>query len=120
MKISKTIREYIEEQVRIKAEQSTRLVELEQRANEVRKNFSAEREKIEKEYRKAIEELAKKYNISEKRSAYEGCLPEVIEYNKVRDELYAKRRLAVLNIIAEMELGGTKTELMEKLNNLTF
>ena len=76
--------------------------------------------KIENEYRKAIEELAKKYNIPENRCAYDSNLPEVIEYNKARDELYTKRRLAVLNIIAEMELGGTKAELMEKLNNLTF
>ena len=45
MKISKTLREYIEEQVRIKAEQSSRVIELEKRANEARKRFKDEREK---------------------------------------------------------------------------
>ena len=120
MKVSKTLREYIEGQVRMKAEQNTQIVELERRANKTKENFFSEREKIENEYRKAIEELAKKYNIADNRCAFEFNLPEVIEFRKAKSELEEKERLAVLNIIAEMELGGTKAELMEKLNNLTF
>ena len=120
MKVSKTLREYIESQVHMKAEQNSQIVELERRANETRESFLSEREKIENEHRKAIEELAKKYNIAEHRSAFEFNLPEVIAYRNAKSELEDKERLAVLNIIAEMELGGTKAELMEKLNNLTF
>lgn len=127
MKISKTIREFIEEQVRIKAAQSPRIAELEQVANEAKKNFKAEKDKLEKEWNKALKEMAKKYHIEHCRPPYvsfsylyEHDLPEVIAYNKAKDELYEKRRLATLNIIAEMELGGTKAELMEKLSNLQF
>lgn len=52
--------------------------------------------------------------------AYSNNLPEVIAYENAKRELREKKRLATLNIIADMELGGTKAELMEKLSNLQF
>lgn len=120
MKVSKTLREYIEGQVHMKARQSSKIVELERKANEVQEKFEAERGKLEEEHIEAVKNLAQKYGIEYKRSAYSFNLPDVIAYRKAESELEEKERLAVLNIIAEMELGGTKAELMEKLNNLTF
>lgn len=120
MKVSKTLREYIEGQVHMKAKQSSNIVELERKANEAKEKFNAEKAKIEDEYREAIKNLHKKYNFAEKHYAGDYNLPDVIAYKKAESELEEKERLAVLNIIAEMELGGTKAELMEKLDNLTF
>jgi len=47
-------------------------------------------------------------------------LPECKEYRKVYEEIHNKARQTVLDIIVELELGGTKAELMEKLNAIEF
>jgi hypothetical protein len=127
MKISKTLREFIEEQVNIKAKESKNIAELKAKADEATVKFQVEHEALRDEWSKAWMAVLDKYNIKHSQTAcitlpcsYHSNLPEVIAYHDAERELYSQKRLAVLNIIAEMELGGTKAELMEKLNNLQF
>jgi hypothetical protein len=125
MRVTKNIREYIEEQVRIKAEQS--IVELKQKADEATKNFIADRDKAEKLCEAILKKLMDKYPLDCRHQPYVsfGCcyerdLPEVKAYYEKLNKLQEKRRLATMEIIAEMELGGTKAELMAKLDALKF
>lgn len=127
MKVSKAIREYIEEQVRIKADASPTIAELKAKENETTEKFIAEMEALVDEWSKVWISVLDKYNIEHRPNisvslpyGHSCNLPEVKAYQDALRELYDKKRLAVLNIIAEMELGGTKAELMEKLNNLQF
>lgn len=127
MKVSKTLREYIEEQVAIKANESKTLADLKAKADEATAKFLAEHDALQDEWSKAWMKVLDKYNIEHNKNiyvslpcAYHYHLPEVCAYQDAVRELANKKRLAVLNIIAEMELGCTKAELMEKLNNLTF
>lgn len=127
MKVTKSIREFIEEQVRIKAEQSTSILELERKADEASKKFEDEmktlKDKMETEFRNVL----KKYNHKYADGMHLGShmcssrdLPEVIAYHKAIEELREKMRRATLDIIVEMEMGGTKAELMDKLDKLKF
>ena len=127
MKISKTLREYIEEQVNIKANESKTIAELKAKADEATAKLDAERKELQDEWNKIWKSVTEKYGVNLRypasvslNGAHSMDLPEVIAYNKAEIELCEKKRLAVLNIIAEMELGGTKAELMEKLSNLQF
>ena len=127
MKISKTLREYIEEQVNIKANESKTIAELKAKADEVIAKFEAERTTLQKEWNEIWKSVVNKYNMNCRYvpsvSVSYGTindLPEVSAYNKAKNELVEKKRLAVLDIIASMELGGTKTELLEMLSNLQF
>ena len=127
MKISKTLREYIEEQVNIKANESKTIAELKAKADEAAAKLNAERKVLQDEWNKTWKSVAEKYGVSWRyapsvslNGAHPNDLPEVIAYENAKNDLREKKRLAVLNIIAEMELGGTKAELMEKLSNLQF
>lgn len=129
MKVSKTLREYIEEQVNIKAEQSAHLADLQKKADVAKEKLRSEKNVLEAKFNAELRNAMKKYGLRTGvgrepyvsiSCCYEHDLAEVIAYTTAKNELCEKKRLAVLNIIAEMELGGTKAELMEKLNNLTF
>lgn len=128
MRVTKTIREYIEEQVYTKVKQSAKLAELEQKKDNAIKDFLEDKENSEKVCGTYLNDLIKKYQLVPHRfnprvefiGIYEQNLPEVIEYSKTKREIEDKAHKAVLNIIAEMELGGTKAELMEKLDALKF
>ena len=122
MKVTKAIREFIEQQVKIKEKQALepfmkKKEDAIQRANEA---F----EKLEKEMNSMLQPVLNKHNIEDKLRVRlpnsEYYLPEVKEYNAKREEFYNKRHLIIVEIIAEMELGGTKAELMDKINNISF
>ena len=127
MKVSKTLREYIEEQVNTKANQSESILVLKKSADDATKRFKDEVDNLEKKFSEELQKAMSKYNLNNSRNpyvsigyCYDRDLPEVIAYLNATRDLAEKKRLAVLNIIAEMELGGTKAELAEKLKNLTF
>ena len=129
MRVTKTIREYIEEQVRTKAKQSAKLAELEQKKNKAIKDFNEDKKKFEAMCQTYVDQFVNRYQLNLKEFAktgvsfygcYEHDLPEVQEYYKVRNEILEKARQTAIDIIVEMELGGTKVELMDKLNALEF
>lgn len=129
MRVTKTIREYIEEQVYAKAKQSANLVELEQKKDKAIKDFNEDKKNTEEMLKAYVDQFITKYRLK-LREFVKPCvsfhgitehdLPEVQEYYKVRNEIYEKARQIALDIIVEMELGGTKAELMDKLNALEF
>lgn len=129
MRVTKTIREYIEEQVRAKAKQSAKLVEVEQKKDKAIKDFDEDKKRFEAMCQTYVDQFVNKYQLNLKEfvkpcasfhCCYEHDLPEVQEYYKVRNEIYEKARQIAIDIIVEMELGGTKAELMDKLNALEF
>lgn len=128
MRVTKTIREYIEEQVRSKAMQSPKLVEAEQKKDKAIKDFLEDKKRYEEVCQTYVDDLVKKYQINvgfmTPRACFEGIyehkLPESIAYHQLRSKLQEKARQTALDIIIEMELGGTKAELMDKLNTLKF
>lgn len=127
MKVTKAIREFIIEQIRIKADQNTHLEELRRKAEENKEEFRVALERLDDEYDKTAKAILNKYGVDTTNRKYGGSLSHyehgisaVCEYNKARQEILEKRRAAELSIIAEMELGGSKAELMEKLNSLQF
>lgn len=129
MKVTKNIREYIEKKVYEKAMNSESMLELERKADEVQKQFSDDMEALKEKFKPFLKELADKYPgcTNEHRHACIALhgmntymLPEVKAYRDARLEMDIKVRETVQDIIVEMELGGTKAELMDKLNALDF
>lgn len=129
MKVTKTIREYIEKKVYEKAMNSDSMLELERKAKEEQDRFDADVKAIEEKCKPLIQGLVDKYSscICESRKPYVSIrgfdtyvLPEGVAYREARIKMNAKVRDAVQEIIVEMELGGTKAELMEKLDALKF
>lgn len=127
MRVTKTIREFIVEQIRIKAEQSEHVAELLNKAEEEKKSFHNELNRLYDDYDKSARELLNKYGIeassyrfSTSLDHFEHSLSSVKKYKKARQEVLEDRRKAELDIIAEMELGGSKEELMRKLEELKF
>lgn len=124
MKLSKAVKEYISEQIRIKAENSKRIEELRIKADEARKAFNHDCDLLHKKLNKEANEIFKKYRLNDKGvyigGFYDYHLPAVIAYNKACEELKKKCRMAELNIISTMELGGNKADLMKMLEELQF
>ena len=135
MKMTKAIREFIEEQVsdRLEAATTGRLQELEERAKKAREEWSAQLEATKQDFEAKLAELAEQFGYQY--ISYAGkpslpgisfhCvdnsyLPEVKEYEAYRRELRNKEAKAVKDIIVSMELGGTKAELMEMIAALEF
>jgi DNA-binding Lrp family transcriptional regulator len=111
MKVTKTIREFIEDKVAEKLRQTMNIAELESKAKEETENFTAE-----------LSQLFEKYGITGCNRDYytKHYLKAVREYNEAYEKLRIKKNSIVRRIAAEMELGGSKEELMEKLDNLKF
>jgi len=128
MRVTKNIREYIEEQVFAKAKQSPKLAELEQKKIKAIEDFQKDKKNAEDMCQVYVDQFVNKYQLDIKgtrpRAYFERChehtLPECKEYRKVYEEIHNKARQTVLDIIVELELGGTKAELMEKLNAIEF
>lgn len=127
MKVTKAIRDYIAEQVYDKADNCERFVRLKENSekamNELQKDMDALSDKITEEMKK----IAAKHSLQLRDGYKYHCsdmmkydLPAVKEYDEARREYYEKKRKAVTEIIATMELGGTKEELMTMINNLEF
>ena len=122
MKVTKAIREFIEQQVEIKANQA--LEPFAKKREAAIQGATEDIEKLQKEVDSMFQIIINKYNIERKPYMrlpnLESYLPEVKEYNEKICEFYNKRRSIVIEIIAEMELGATKAELIEKINNISF
>jgi len=129
MKVTKTIKEYIEKKVYEKAMNSDSMLELERKANEAQEQFDADIKAAEAKCKPFIQELADKYPsatyVESKlcvrvHGIGSYMLPENVAYREARIEMSKKAHDAAQEILVEMELGGTKAELMAKLDALKF
>ena len=134
MKMTKTIREFIEEQVTERAESNAKLIELREAGDAARDSWNNAKEAARKGFDAKLAELGATYGlaytdyygnpadpqISNFRNADCRYLPEVKAYDEYRAQLNSKRDRAIKDIIVSMELGGTKKELMEMIAALEF
>ena len=134
MKMTKAIREFIEEQVTERAESNAKLIELRETADAARDSWNNAKEAARKEFDAKLAELGaahglactdyygKPINPQITGFQYADCryLPEVKAYNEYKAQLDSKRDRAIKDIIVSMELGGTKAELMEMIAALEF
>ena len=134
MKMTKAIREFIEEQVTERAESDTKLNELREAADTARKRWDDVLKEAKEEFNTKLAELGEAYGLVYQ--TYSGevvhpqiysfqyvdsrYLPEVKAYNEYRAQLNNKCDRAIKDIIVSMELGGTKKELMEMIETLKF
>ena len=136
MKMTKAIREFIEEQVTERAESAsnTRLTELREAADAARERWNNALEAARKEFDAKLAELGAAHGLAY--ISYSGVpadphignfsctdgryLPEVKAYHEYKAQLDSKRARAIKDIIVSMELGGTKKELMEMIAALEF
>ena len=134
MKMTKTIREFIEEQVTERAENDAKLNELREAADTACNRWNSALEAVQKEFDSKLAELGAVHGLAY--TDYYGnpasprvgnfrnvdCryLPEVKAYDEYRAQLNNKRDRAIKDIIVSMELGGTKKELMEMIETLKF
>ena len=134
MKMTKTIREFIEEQVTERAESNAKLIELREAADAARDSWNNAKEAARKEFDAKLAELGAAHGLAGTDYygkpvkpqitgfQYVDCryLPEVKAYDEYRAQLNSKRDRAIKDIIVSMELGGTKKELMEMIAALEF
>lgn len=134
MKMTKTIREFIEEQVTERAESNAKLIELREAADAACNRWNNALEAARKEFDAKLAELGAAHGlaytdyygnpadpqISNFRNADCRYLPEVKAYDEYKAQLNSKRDRAIKDIIVSMELGGTKKELMEMIAALEF
>ena len=136
MKMTKAIREFIDEQVTERAESAsnTRLTELRKAADAARERWNNALETARKEFDAKLAELGAAHglvyidycgNPANPRISGFSCtdyryLPEVKAYDEYKTQLDIKRARAIKDIIVTMELGGTKKELMEMIAALEF
>ena len=134
MKMTKAIREFIEEQVTERAESNAKLIELRETADAACNRWNNALEAARKEFDAKLAELGATHGlaytdyygnpanpqISSFRNADCRYLPEVKAYDEYRAQLNNKRDRAIKDIIVSMELGGTKKELMEMIAALEF
>ena len=134
MKMTKAIREFIEEQVTERAKNDAKLNELREAADTARKRWDDVLKEAKKEFNAKLAELGEVYGLVYQ--TYSGevvhpqiysfqyvesrYLPEVKAYDEYRAQLNNKRDRAIKDIIVSMELGGTKKELMEMIETLKF
>ena len=136
MKMTKAIREFIEEQVTERAEgaSNTKLAELREAADAACNRWSSALEAAQKEFDAKLAELGTEYGLTcadyygnpakpqvgNFRNTERRYLPEVKAYNEYKAQLDRKCDRAIKDIIVSMELGGTKEELMEMIAALEF
>lgn len=134
MKMTKAIREFIEEQVTERADNDAKLNELREAADTACNRWNNALEAARKEFDTKLAELGATHGlaytdyygnhadpqISNFRNADCRYLPEVKAYDEYRAQLNNKRDRAIKDIIVSMELGGTKKELMEMIETLKF
>ena len=134
MKMTKAIREFIEEQVTERAESNAKLTELREAANTASNRWKSALEAAREEFDAKLAELGAAHGLAY--TDYYGnpenpqignfrnvdCryLPEVKAYNEYKAQLDRKRDRAIKDIIVSMELGGTKQELMDMIAALEF
>lgn len=136
MKMTKAIREFIEEQVTERAESAsnTQLTELREAADAACNRWNSALEAARKEFNAKLAELGAAHGlacidyygkpVNPQITGFQYTdrryLPEVKAYDEYRAQLDSKRDRAIKDIIVSMELGGTKKELMEMIEALEF
>lgn len=136
MKMTKAIREFIEEQVAEAAATSTAatLAQLKAKADDESQRWDEALETKRKQFNTELASLAKdfgytyiSYNGKEylpRTCGFDSCapqhLPAVKAYNEAKAVVQRKISKAIKDIIVSMELGGTKKELMEMISKLEF
>lgn len=123
MRVTKAIRDFIEQQVEIKAREA--LKPFEKKRDEAVANAQADIAKVEEEMNAMFKTILDKYGVGKEYLCIrcpnlEYYLPEVDEFQKERCRIWNTSKSITTEIIAEMELGGTKAELMEKIANIKF
>ena len=137
MKMTKAIREFIEEQVAEAAKTSTAattLAQLKAEADAESQRWDEALEAKREQFNAELAFLAKdfgytyvSYNGKEylpRTCGFDSCapqhLPAVKAYNEAKAAVQRKISKAIKDIIVSMELGGTKKELMEMISKLEF
>ena len=134
MKMTKAIREFIEEQVTERAESNAKLTELREAADAASNRWDNAKEAARKEFDAKLAELGATHGlacidyygkpVNPQVTGFQYVdsryLPEVKAYNEYKAQLNSKRDRAIKDIIVSMELGGTKKELMEMIAALEF
>lgn len=135
MKMTKAIREFIEEQVSERLETATaeRKQELKERADLARSNWKNMLDNAQLAFEAQLLEMANSIGyeyigyggarsnpgVSFHCTDYRG-LAAVKEYDEYCRSIQVKQTKAIKDIIVSMELGGTKKELMEMISKLEF
>ena len=129
MRITKRIEEYIDKQVRKKAEASAELQTLKTAADLERKNFETAYQTIAQHAKTAYTKLLHDMNIDKPEtfmlslSGYWGVsdrLPAVIAYDEAYHKMNQKIRATVDDIVVSMEMGGDKDTLNQLLEAVNF
>lgn len=129
MRITKRIEEYIDKQVRKKAEAGAELQTLKAAADLEQKNFETAYQAIAQQARTAYAKLLHDMNIDKAEtytlslSGYWGvsdCLPAVIAYHEAYRKMNQKIRSTVDDIVVSMEMGGDKETLNQLLEAVNF
>ena len=134
MKVTKIVREFVEEEINKKyplpEPDKTAIAQLDNDIDHIKERITEEAGKFifnkMKEAGLQIDERIVGIGFinwrycDENNISYCGGIinPLRVAYEKVRDEVQTKRETALKNILVNLELGGTKKELMEMLANL--
>ena len=134
MKVTKIVREFVEEEVNKKypmpEPDKVGIAQLDNDINNIRERIKKEAGKFifnkMKEAGVVIDEKMVSIRVIDWRyldkngvSYYNGTVNTLrAAYEEVSNEVKAKRETALKNILVSLELGGTKKELMEMLANL--
>ena len=135
MKMTKAIREFIEEQVNDRLDEmtATRNAELEAQAELAKSNWDNAMENARIAFNNQLAEMAQQFGYAYETYNGKTCppnvslscvdvryLPAVKAHRDFKREVEEKKRKAIKDIIVSMELGGTKAELMEMISKLEF
>lgn len=133
MRLNKEIRAYIQTRLTEKSNRDPKLMELKAQYMSVQKEFEAKIDEIVNEANKKLAALAEEYHYSRKKwddvpcplelcgTTYaSGGLPEHKPYWEYKNKLEKAAQKKLEEIVIGIQLGGTKDELMDMLNNATF
>ena len=136
MRVTKLIKEYVEEEVSkaFSNYKEEELKELKDKNTEIKEYIDNINEKLRNESQKIIEEIVQKFNIEDSYpdNKYRNSLEvryNPIEYNeyytvlrkeidKIDQEKRNKINETIKNILIELELGATKKDLDQMIKNL--
>lgn len=133
MRLNKEIRAYIEKQLTEKSNCDPKLMELKTRYMSVQKEFEAKKDAIIDETNEKLAALAEEYRYERRGWNNDLCLlevggttyapgglPEHKLYWDYKNKLNKAVEKKLEEIVIGIQLGGTKDELMDMLNNATF
>lgn len=126
MKVTKMIKEFVEDSVRDKAYTSAAYMQKKKASEEAVAAFEAEMNAFKAEEAEKLQVLFDKFGVKEDprnyiRSYYNVNLPctckEFIEYEKTIEETIRKK---IKEILVALELGDTKEDLIKTLEEVSF